>query len=93
MTALATVTPARTAVTVNRRMLAAAAFIVFGLLDILVFGLFAHQGDATFALSLPGASVHVPSLHLPAARTALRARRHLDPARREPAPRSRNRPR
>ncbi len=70
MTALATVTPARTAVTANRRMLAAAAFIVFGLLDILVFGLFAHQGDATFALTLPGASVHVPSLHLPAAPTA-----------------------
>ena len=65
MTALATVT--RAPLTVNRRYLAAAVFAVFGLIDMLVFGLFAHKGDATFALSLPGASVHVPSIHAPAA--------------------------
>jgi len=34
--------------------------------DILVFGFFAHKGDATFALALPGASVHVPSINAPA---------------------------
>ncbi len=70
MTALATVTPARTAVSVNRRLLAAGTFVLFGLLDIVLFGLFGHKGDATFALALPGASVHVPSLHLPAVLTA-----------------------
>ncbi len=64
MTALATVTPAP--VSVNRRLLVAAVFAAFGLIDILVFGLSAHKGDATFALSLPGASVHVPSIHVPA---------------------------
>ncbi len=65
MTALATTAGAP--VTVNRRLVAAGSFILFGLIDILVFGLFSHQGDATFALSLPTASVHVPSIHAPAA--------------------------
>ncbi len=65
MTALATTAGAP--VTVNRRLVAAGSFILFGLIDILVFGLFSHQGDATFALSLPTASVHVPSIHVPAA--------------------------
>ena len=67
MTALATVTSARSAVTVHRRMIAATVFVVFGLIDILVFGLFAHKGDATFALALPTSPVHVPSIHAPAA--------------------------
>jgi simple sugar transport system permease protein len=53
--------------TVNRRLVAAGTFVLFGLVDILAFGLFAHSGDATFALSLPTASVHVPSIHAPAA--------------------------
>ena len=65
MTALASTTGAP--VTVNRRLVAAGSFILFGLIDILVFGVFSHQGDATFALSLPTASVHVPSIHAPAA--------------------------
>jgi general nucleoside transport system permease protein len=65
MTALATTAGAP--VTVNRRLVAAGSFILFGLIDILVFGLFSHKGDATFALSLPTASVHVPSIHAPAA--------------------------
>ena len=65
MTALASTAGA--SVTVNRRLVAAGSFILFGLIDILVFGVFSHQGDATFALSLPTASVHVPSIHAPAA--------------------------
>ena len=65
MTALATTAGAP--VTVNRRLFAAGSFILFGLIDILVFGLFSHKGDATFALSLPTASVNVPSIRAPAA--------------------------
>ena len=65
MTALATTAGAP--VTVNRRLFAAGSFILFGLIDILVFGVFSHKGDATFALSLPTASVHVPSIRAPAA--------------------------
>ena len=53
--------------TVNRRLVAASTFAVFGLVDIAAFGLFSHKGDATFALALPTASVHVPSIHAPAA--------------------------
>ena len=53
--------------TLNRRLVASGSFILFGLIDILVFGLFSHKGDATFALSLPTASVQVPSIHVPAA--------------------------
>jgi len=52
--------------TANRRMVAAGTFVLFGLIDI-VLGFYAHKGDATFALSLPTASVHVPSIHAPAA--------------------------
>jgi general nucleoside transport system permease protein len=67
MTALAAVTTrARESVSVNRRLLAAATLVAFGLIDILVFGLFAHKGDAVFALSLLGAKVTVPSIHAPA---------------------------
>ena len=66
MTALATVT--RAPVTVSRRHQAAAVFVLFGLVDILVFGLLARgKGDATFAFALPGASVKVPSIQVPAA--------------------------
>ncbi len=53
--------------TVNRRLVAASTFGVFGLIDIAAFGAFSHHGDATFALALPTASVHVPSIHAPAA--------------------------
>ena len=42
---------------------------MFGLIDIFVFGLFAHTGDATFAFSQPFAKVSVPNLTLPAAAT------------------------
>ncbi len=53
--------------TLNRRLVAAGTFALFGLIDIAAFGVFAHRGDATFALALPTASVHVPSIHAPAA--------------------------
>ena len=42
---------------------------MFGLVNALVFGLFAHAGDATFAFSQPFAKVTVPNLSLPAAIT------------------------
>ena len=68
MTALASVT--RAPVTVNRKYVAAAVFVLFGVLDILL-GVYAHKGDAEFALALPGASVHVPSIHVPATATCI----------------------
>ncbi|HSZ45333.1 MAG TPA: ABC transporter permease [Streptosporangiaceae bacterium] len=68
MTALATVTP--TAATINRKWLAGGTLIAFGLLDILLFGLFSHKGDATFAFSISGAKVNVPNLNVAAGPTA-----------------------
>ena len=52
-----------------RRWLAPVTFAVFGLVDIFVFGLFAHHGDVTFAFSQPFARVTIPNLSLPAAET------------------------
>jgi simple sugar transport system permease protein len=63
VTALATTIRAPAAT--NRRMLAAGALIAFGLVDILIFGLFSHSGSAAFSLSLSGASVTVPTVHVP----------------------------
>ena len=57
-------------ISINRRMVAAGTFILFGLIDILVFGLFAHPGDATFTLSVASSAVHVPTIHVPAATVA-----------------------
>jgi general nucleoside transport system permease protein len=68
MTALATVT--RAPATVNRRYVAAGVFVLFGVINILL-GVYAHKGDAEFALALPGASVHVPSIHAPATATCI----------------------
>jgi simple sugar transport system permease protein len=68
MTALAV--PVRAHATVSRRAVAAGTFILLGLIDIFLFGLFAHTGDATFAFTVSGTSVHVPSIHAPAALTA-----------------------
>jgi general nucleoside transport system permease protein len=62
--------PVRVPVTVSRRYLAAGTFIALGVIDIFVFGLFAHRGDAVFALSLPGAKPHVPSIRVPGAAAA-----------------------
>ncbi|HEX6523713.1 MAG TPA: ABC transporter permease [Streptosporangiaceae bacterium] len=52
-----------------RRWLGPVTFVVFGLVDILVLGLYSHHGDATFAFSQPFAKVTVPDLRLPAAET------------------------
>jgi simple sugar transport system permease protein len=54
-----------------RRWQGPIAFAVFGLIDILVFGLFAHKGDASFAFSQPFAKVSLPDLDLPADVTCL----------------------
>ena len=51
----------------TRRYIASGALILLGVCDILVFGFFAHPGDAVFALALPGASLNVPSVHVAAA--------------------------
>ncbi len=65
---MTTITAAvRAPLSVNRRYLAAATFVLLGLIDIVVFGVLAHPGDAVFALALPGAKVKVPSLSVAAA--------------------------
>jgi general nucleoside transport system permease protein len=69
MTALATVTTIRAPSAVSRKIVAASVYALFGLVDILGFGLYAHKGDATFAFALLGAKVHVPLLGLPAGPT------------------------
>jgi general nucleoside transport system permease protein len=58
--------PAGPAASWAGRFAAPVTFAVFGLVDILVFGLHAH-GDATFAFSPEFAKVKVPSLVLPGA--------------------------
>ena len=68
MTTLATAS--RAPVAANRRAIAAGTFIAFGLIDIFLFGMFAHKGDATFSLSSAGASISLPSIHAPAAPVA-----------------------
>jgi simple sugar transport system permease protein len=62
--------PAGFSFTADRRLVAAATFIVFGLVDILGFGMYAAHGDATFAFAQDFAKVTVPNLGLPAAATA-----------------------
>ncbi len=52
-----------------RRWLAPATFLVFGLVDALLLGGYAHKGDAVFAFSQTFAKVTVPNLSLPAAVT------------------------
>jgi ABC-type uncharacterized transport system permease subunit len=66
MTALASVTGARVPSATSRRLLAASAAVAFGLIDILIFGLLGHKGDAAFAFSLTDAKVTVPTVHLAA---------------------------
>jgi general nucleoside transport system permease protein len=53
--------------TERRRHLAAATFIVIGLINIGVFGALAHAGDASFELSLASASIKIPVIRVPAA--------------------------
>src|SRR5258708_12707470 len=50
-----------------RQYLAAGTFVLLGLIEIALFGLTAHSGDAIFALSLSGSGIQVPSIHVPAA--------------------------
>jgi simple sugar transport system permease protein len=57
----------RAPLTTERRHLAAVTFIVVGLINIVVFGVLAHAGDAGFELSLASASVKIPVIRVPAA--------------------------
>ncbi len=50
-----------------RQYFAAGTFVLLGLIEIALFGLTAHSGDAIFALSLSGSGIQVPSIHVPAA--------------------------
>jgi ABC-type uncharacterized transport system permease subunit len=59
----------RAPATVNRRYVAVGSFILFGLVDIFLFGLFAHPGDAVFGFAASGTAATVPSIHAPAAQT------------------------
>jgi ABC-type uncharacterized transport system permease subunit len=70
MTVLAATVASRPRLGVSRRLLAAGALVLFGLLDVLIFGLFSHKGDAAFALSLTGAKLTVPIVRIPAGPTA-----------------------
>jgi ABC-type uncharacterized transport system permease subunit len=62
--------PAGIQARVDRRLVAAGVFFLFGLIDIAGFGLYARHGDAIFAFSPEFAKVTVPDLGLPAAATA-----------------------
>jgi simple sugar transport system permease protein len=66
MTAVAAVTGASVPSATSRRLLAAGTLIAFGLIDIFVFGLLGHKGDAAFAFSIEGAKVTIPVVHVPA---------------------------
>ena len=57
----------RAPLTTERRHLAAVTFVVIGLINICVFGVLAHAGDASFELSLASASVKIPVIRVPAA--------------------------
>jgi general nucleoside transport system permease protein len=59
--------PVRAPLTAERRHLAGVTFIVIGLINIFVFGLLAHAGDASFELSLASASVKIPVIRVSAA--------------------------
>jgi ABC-type uncharacterized transport system permease subunit len=61
----------RTRLRLSRHTWAGIVFIVFAILDIVGFGVAARKGDAEFQLVLPGASVHLSPLHLPAGTTAI----------------------
>jgi general nucleoside transport system permease protein len=57
----------RAPLTTERRHVAAVTFIVIGLINIAVFGVLAHAGDAGFELALASASVKIPTIRVPAA--------------------------
>jgi general nucleoside transport system permease protein len=62
--------PAGLHISISRRVVAPAAFIAFGLVDILGFGAFSKHGQAVFAFTPQFAKVTVPNLGLPADITA-----------------------
>jgi len=64
MTAITAVGPKR--VTIDRQRAIAGIFVMLGVVDFFVFGLFASNGDAVFTFTLTGAAVSVPNLSLPA---------------------------
>jgi ABC-type uncharacterized transport system permease subunit len=53
--------------TEGRRQLAAGTFILLGVVDVVIFGLFSQAGDATFELSISGSGVQIPAIPVPAA--------------------------
>jgi len=57
----------RAPLTTERRHLAAVTFIILGLINVLVFGMLAHRGDAGFELSQAGSGVRIPVIRVPAA--------------------------
>ncbi len=59
--------PVRMPVTLSRRYLTAGFFILLGIIDAAVFGLFSHAGHATFQLSIAGDGVQIPNIQVPAA--------------------------
>jgi general nucleoside transport system permease protein len=59
--------PVRAPLTTERRNVAAVTFVALGLINILVFGMLAHPGDAGFALSQAGTWVKIPVIRVPAA--------------------------
>jgi general nucleoside transport system permease protein len=65
VTAIAT--PVRAPLAASRRYTAAVTFGLIGLINILVFGLLAHSGDAALALSQGGSGVQIPVIRVPAA--------------------------
>lgn len=51
----------------GRRQLAAGTFILLGVIEIVIFGLFSHPGHASFELSISGSGIQIPVIHVPAA--------------------------
>jgi ABC-type uncharacterized transport system permease subunit len=60
----------RSSLSIGRRWVAPATFLLLGLIDIFYFAHYAHPGDATLAFSQPFAKVTVPNLSLPGKQTA-----------------------
>jgi general nucleoside transport system permease protein len=57
----------RAPLTTERRHVAAVTFVALGLINIVVFGVLAHVGDAGFALSVSGSGPTIPVIRVPAA--------------------------
>ena len=55
----------------SRRITAGIGLLVIGLFTVLAFGVGANSGDAAFALSQAGDTVHIPTIKLPATGTSV----------------------